>query len=138
MYPEDSTWKIRFELQQSSKDFISEIWNLAVAVTPIDLGIFTTMRDVIQELRGENDVEVVESRPTLVDLSYCIDSQEETVDGYYYYATDDVMVSTYCLPAYDTCGAYQYNVDSLDLYYRQNGVDASCVNLTSNAPAEVL
>lgn len=85
-------------------------------------------------MRGKGDPVVVDEAPVLTDLSYCIDVQGATADGYYYYATDDVMVSSYCLPSYDTCGVYQYNVDSLDLYYRQSGIDASCVNLENETP----
>jgi len=67
-------------------------------------------------------------------MSYCIDDQGATVDGYYYYPAQDIMVSSYCLETYDTCGTYQYTLDAMDLYYRNNGPDLSCVNLVSNTP----
>jgi len=45
------------------------------------------------------------------------------------------MVSTYCLPAYDTCLEYDYtDIDGLDLYYRSAGKDTmTCYNRATAA-----
>lgn len=68
-------------------------------------------------------------------LTQCRDKAGANVEGYYYYTDLDVMVSTYCLPAYDTCGTYDYTgVDDLDLYYRAEGKDTrTCYNWATAA-----
>jgi len=68
-------------------------------------------------------------------LTQCTDKPGADVEGYYYYEDLDVMVSTYCLPAYDTCGTYDYTgVDGLDLYYRAEGKDTmTCYNWATAA-----
>jgi len=137
LYPEFDTWRVGFVSQQSSQDFIAELWNPTTIGAFANMDVIMTWWDILSAL--SKDAPATETTPddtqiVLQDLQYCIDDQDNISDGYYYYPAQDVMVSTYCSSEYDSCGTYQYTVDSLDLYYRRNGIDATCVNIQVAQP----
>ena len=95
------------------------------------MSVVSHIAQIINQDKGETMVATPKTT-----LTQCIDDAGAVVDGYYYYTALDMMVSTYCLPAYDTCGTYDYtDLDGMSVYFRSPGKDVQCVNLDSTPPA---
>lgn len=120
IYPANDTRLIKFsDNPNRSYDFVSQYRNIATTTYPLPIdntvGVILSLMALFQDNTAVEVKEVV----SLQYLTQCEDASGVLMDGYYYYADQDVMVSTYCLDGYDTCGEYNYTgVDGLDLYFR--------------------
>lgn len=111
--------------------YITTAINQALTDT-INNPLLVAIRDLLSMLSDDEKqdayIDDIKS-PELTNLVQCTDS-DGYVSGYYYYPTQDIMLSSYCLEMYDTCGVYSHTIDGLDLYFRDSGPDtASCNNL---------
>lgn len=121
IYPASDTRLIKFtDNPNRSYDVITQYRNPLSALYPFPIN---DTIDVIYALIALYQDEPVDNNikdpVSYTYLTECIDGSGSVVDGYYYYAEQDAMVSTYCLDTYDSCGDYNYTgVDGFDLYFR--------------------
>lgn len=72
---------------------------------------------------------IVSAPVTNSSLNSCVTNTATgaTYSGYYYYPGKDVMVSNYCLSAYDTCSSPTYTINGVNYWFRRGGKDtATC------------